>query len=171
MSRNKHLNNLNNEVHSLEEVNLKSNILKLNIIDNFIKDFEKNILDIKSKYILELKKLREYDSIVGGCKIGPHKSDIQGFSLSKNIDLFSCSTGQQKAAILLIIIAQGKFLLKNLNRQPIILLDEVCSHLDQNNRNILLELINSLSTQTFLTGTEKNFFSFLSTKASYYYIN
>jgi recombinational DNA repair ATPase RecF len=69
------------------------------------------------------------------------------------------------------MIVQSKYLKFNLNKQPILLFDEVCSHLDQFNREILLELINSLHVQTFFTGTEKEFFSFLSTKASYYYIN
>ena len=50
---------------------------------------------------------------------------------------------------------------------PIILFDEVCSHLDLENRELLLDLIEILNVQTFITGTEKNFFSFLSTKASY----
>ena len=69
------------------------------------------------------------------------------------------------------MIVQSIYLKINLNKQPILLFYEVCSHLDKFNRDILLELINSLNVQTFFTGTEKNFFSFLSTKASYYYIN
>ena len=77
----------------------------------------------------------------------------------------------QGLIILLIIIAQCKYLIHSLHRKPIVLLDEVCSHLDKYNREILLELINSLDVQIFITGSEKNFFSFLSTKASYYYIN
>ena len=96
---------------------------------------------------------------------------FSGFHFGKILSLILCSTGQQKAVILLIIIAQSKYLINHLNRQPIVLLDEVCSHLDKHSRVILLELINSLDVQTFVTGTEKNFFSFLSTKASYYYIN
>ena len=120
--------------------------------------------------LLKLKNLRNYDAIVGGCKIGPHKSDINGIHLEKNLSLALCSTGQQKAIILLIIIAQCKYLINILNRKPVVLLDEVCSHLDKYNREILLELINSLDVQIFITGTEKNFFSFLSTKASYYTI-
>ena len=127
-------------------------------------------MDFQSKYLLKLKNLRKYDVIVGGCKIGPHKSDFQGFHLRNNLSLSFCSTGQQKAIILLIIIAQSKYLINKLNRQPIVLLDEVCSHLDEYNREILLELIYSLDVQTFVTGTEKNFFSFLSKKANYYYI-
>ena len=73
--------------------------------------------------------------------------------------------------LILIIIAQCKYLIDKLNRKPIILFDEVCSHLDEYNRKLLLNLIDSLDVQTFMTGTEKNFFSFLSTKAKYYNIN
>jgi len=46
-------------------------------------------------------------------------------------------------------------------------LDEVCSHLDYVNRELLLYLIEELNIQVFLTGTEKSFFSFLSTKGHY----
>ena len=167
----KHIDILNFEIKSLQVINKDSMNFELIINDNFVTNHKTTEVDFKSQYLLKLKKSRDYDSIVGGCKIGPHKSDIHGFHFGKNLDLILCSTGQQKAVILLIIIAQSKYLINRLNRQPIVLLDEVCSHLDERSRIILLELINSLDVQTFVTGTEKNFFSFLSTKASYYYIN
>ena len=75
------------------------------------------------------------------------------------------------AIILLIIIAHCKYLIKNCKRKPILLFDEVCSHLDTENRKLLIQLIEILNVQIFLTGTEKDFFSFLSTKASYCNIN
>ena len=121
--------------------------------------------------MLELKKSRKIDSIVGGCKIGPHKTDIYGINTKNNFSLAQCSTGEQKAIVLFIIIAQCKYLINFLNRKPIVLFDEVCSHLDENNRQLLLDLINSLNVQIFMTGTEKDFFSFLSTKANYYNIS
>ena len=68
---------------------------------------------------------------------------------------------------MLIIIAQCKYLIDCLSLKPIILLDEVCSHLDYVNRELLLYLIDNLSAQVFMTGTEESFFSFLSTKANY----
>ena len=171
LTRINYINILNSEIASLQAINSDIQNFKLIIHDSFFNNKENEDLNFKSEYLLKLKKLRNYDSIVGGCKIGPHKSDIHGFNIEKKHSLFLCSTGQQKAVILLIIIAQSKYLINNLNRQPIILLDEVCSHLDKYNRKILLELVNSLDVQLFMTGTEKNFFSFLSTKASYYYIN
>ena len=83
--------------------------------------------------------------------------------------LLSCST--INSIILLIIIAHCKYLIKNCKRKPILLFDEVCSHLDTENRKLLIQLIEILNVQIFLTGTEKDFFSFLSTKASYCNIN
>ena len=90
-----------------------------------------------------------------------------GFNEEDNFNLNQLSTGQQKTIVLLLIIAQSEFLIKNLNLKPIILLDEICSHLDDDNRQLLLYLIEELDVQVFMTGTDKNFFSFLSTKANY----
>ena len=169
--RKKHIENINSIIIALSELEIKQHFFKLKISDNFfnIINTEKED-DQKLIYLSEIKKHREYDSIVGGCKIGPHKSDILAFHFQDNLYMNFCSTGQQKASILLMIIAQCKYLKNELNRQPILLFDEVCSHFDKNNRKILLDLINSLNVQTFFTGTEKNIFSFLSTKATYYYI-
>ena len=84
-----------------------------------------------------------------------------------NINIKQFSTGQQKTVILLIILAQCKLLIHQVKRNPIILFDEVCSHLDIENRKLLLDIIEILNVQIFMTGTEKQFFSFLSTKTHY----
>ena len=110
---------------------------------------------------------RKKDFFYGGCSIGPHRSDILGINELNNFNLSQLSTGQQKTVVLLIILAQSEYLINELNLHPIILLDEICSHLDDVNRELLLYLTNQLKVQVFMTGTEKNFFSFLSTKAHY----
>ena len=139
----------------------------LSIHDDLIQDVKYSINEIYEQYLSNLEKNRYFDSVFGGCKIGPHKSDISGHNIEDNFNVKHFSTGQQKTLILLIILAQCKFLIKDLNVKPIILFDEVCSHLDNENREVLLDLIETLNVQTFMTGTEKNYFSFLSTKASY----
>ena len=53
---------------------------------------------------------------------------------------------------------------------PIFLFDEIGSHLDKQNRQILLDMINRFEIQFFLTGTDKNLFSFVSTNAQFYNI-
>ena len=74
---------------------------------------------------------------------------------------------QQKTIILLMYLSQCKYLSEVKFKQPILFLDEVCSHLDDVNRNVLLTLIESFKLQIFMTGTSKNLFSFLSTKANF----
>ena len=71
----------------------------------------------------------------------------------------------------MILLAQIDYLLNTKKIQPILLLDEICSHLDLNNRKILLNLINQFDIQLFLTGTDKTLFSFISTNVNYYNIS
>jgi len=162
-----------------DQIQIINKILKtLNITTNFSQNFflkindkflEKNsqIFENPELYSSIIKNNRNIDFISRGCTIGPHLSDLYGYSIANNFNVNQFSTGQQKTVILLIIIAQCKYLIDKLEFKPIILLDEVCSHLDYVNRELLLYLIEELNVQVFLTGTEKSFFSFLSTKAHY----
>jgi len=166
-----YINNINLTLKKLD-IDKKFNYkIQLSIEDSFFDKFDNNTEIIIDKYIGAIKTSREVDKLVGGCRIGPHKSDIVGFNFETNINIKQFSTGQQKTVVLLIILAQCKLLINEKNLSPILLFDEVCSHLDENNRELLLHLINTLNVQTFLTGTEKNFFSFLSTKTLYCNIN
>jgi len=113
-----------------------------------------------------LKNNRKIDVLVGGCAIGPHKSDYM-FSVNNNSFVSQLSTGQQKTIILLMYLSQCKYLSEVKFKQPILLLDEVCSHLDDINRNVLLTLIETFKLQIFMTGTSESLFSFLSTNANF----
>ena len=127
--------------------------------------------EIEEIFLDQLENNRSLDALLGGSKIGPHKSDIEGRNIEDNFNLNQFSTGQQKTIILLIILAQCKLLINNYNIIPVILFDEVCSHLDEKNRKLLLDIIEKLEVQTFMTGTDKKLFSFLSTKVQYCNIN
>ena len=162
-----HILILNTNLKNLHSYKKYCYRILLDINDGFINDKKKDLEKLLEKYLEDLKKNREFDAVFGGCKIGPHKSDIVGYNIKNNININQFSTGQQKAVILLIILAHCNFLINELKKNPIIFFDEVCSHLDLENRKLLLDLIEILNVQTFITGTEKNFFSFLSTKASY----
>ena len=70
----------------------------------------------------------------------------------------------------MILLAQCNYLVNNKKINPIFLFDEIGSHLDQHNRQVLLDMINRFEIQFFLTGTEKNLFSFVSTNAQFYNI-
>ena len=122
------------------------------------------------EYLLNLKNSRIFDKRYGGTKIGPHKSDLIAI-INDDFDASLLSTGQQKTVVLMILLSQCFFLVNHQNINPILLFDEIGSHLDTNNRQILLDMINRFKIQFFLTGTDKNLFSFVSTNAQFYNIN
>ena len=165
-NREEHIKVLNKILKAINTSTHFSKDFVLKIQDNFY-ETNKEIYDNKDIYASQLHFNRKKDSFQGGCSIGPHRSDILGYNRLNNFNLNQLSTGQQKTVVLLIILAQSEYLINELNLHPIILLDEICSHLDDANRELLLYLTNQLKVQVFMTGTEKNFFSFLSTKAHY----
>jgi DNA replication and repair protein RecF len=122
------------------------------------------------KYMISLRKNREIDKIVGGTKFGPHKSDYI-FFVDKNYPASQLSTGQQKTLVLLLYFSQCNYLVNTCNKKPILLLDEVCSHLDETNTQLLLQIVNQFDMQVFMTGTNKDLFSFLSTNTNFYNIS
>ena len=164
------------QIYSLRES--QTNVL-INNLNIYLKDFDLPFkIDIKlidkfynsnfnnEDYEDILKNNRKIDALVGGCAIGPHKSDYM-FCVKDNSFVSQLSTGQQKTIILLMYLSQCKYLSEVKSKQPILLLDEVCSHLDDINRKVLLTLIETFKLQVFMTGTSENLFSFLSTNAHF----
>ena len=121
------------------------------------------------EYLSNLINSRAYDKQFGGTKIGPHKSDITSI-VNNEFDASILSTGQQKTIVLMVLLAQCNHLVNHKKINPIFLFDEIGSHLDKYNRQILLDMINKFDIQFFLTGTDKNLFSFVSTNAKFYNI-
>ena len=131
-------------------------------------DFFNNQISLE-EYLANLKKSRFFDKKYGGTKIGPHKSDLIAI-INNDFEASMLSTGQQKTVVLMILLSHCNFLVNYKNIYPILLFDEIGSHLDSNNRQILLDMINRFKIQFFLTGTDKNLFSFVSTNAQFYNI-
>ena len=155
---------LNNHIKYLNRANDYRFNISFKIEDNFYNSELNN-----DTYTLTLKSVRNYDKKFGGTKIGPHKSDIIA-KINDGFDASQLSTGQQKTIVLIMLLAQCDILISKKNIKPILLLDEICSHLDSNNRKILLDMINKFDIQFFLTGTEKTLFSFISTNTDFYNI-
>ncbi len=155
---------LNKYIYELNSSNKYPFKIKLDIRDTFFN----NQKDIDS-YLGSLKENRDYDRKFGGTKFGPHKSDIFA-NINNEFNASQLSTGQQKTVVLMILLAQCYYLINVKQKRPIILFDEICSHLDENNRRILLDMFHQFDIQFFLTGTEKNLFSFISTNIKFYNI-
>ena len=72
-----------------------------------------------------------------------------------------CSTGEQKALLISLILANARALAQDLGRAPICLLDEVAAHLDADRRAALYDEICALGAQAIMTGTEPGLFGAL----------
>jgi DNA replication and repair protein RecF len=81
--------------------------------------------------------------------------------VAKNIPADQCSTGEQKALLISLILANARALAQDVGRAPVLLLDEVAAHLDTVRRAALYDEICALGAQAFMTGTEAELFSSL----------
>jgi DNA replication and repair protein RecF len=102
----------------------------------------------------DLAKGRARDAAAGRTLAGPHRSDLLVTHLGKAQPATYCSTGEQKALLLGIILAHADLVADRAGRRPILLLDEVAAHLDPRRRDALLERLEASGGQVWVTGTE-----------------
>lgn len=111
-------------------------------------------LDVEDWLKHELCQARIKDGHLGGASVGAHKADLYVEHPRHNMPAHLCSTGEQKALLIGIILAQSALIKKERGLAPILLLDEIAAHLDHVRREALFELILALSGQVWMTGTE-----------------
>lgn len=122
--------------------------------------------------IEELLKQKIYDARrddfrTGRTSIGTHRSDFKVTHTLKNMPAEFCSTGEQKALLLSIILAEARAKAMWKNNVPVLLLDEVVAHLDANRRAALFEEFLAMGTQVWMTGTDTSLFADLNNKAQF----
>lgn len=105
------------------------------------------------------------DLAAGRTLVGPHRADLFGVFTAKGIPAKDCSTGEQKALLISLILANARALAEQIGAPPILLLDEVAAHLDADRRAALYSEISALGAQAWMTGTEASLFDSLSTQS------
>ncbi len=95
----------------------------------------------------------------GGNLTGPHTADFIVIHKQQNRSADLCSTGEQKALLLSIILAEMRAQMAEQNQCPVLLLDEVAAHLDRNRRNTLFEILLTRPAQVLMTTTDREIFS------------
>lgn len=95
----------------------------------------------------------------GGNLTGPHTADFTVLHKQQNRSADLCSTGEQKALLLSIILAEMRAQMAEQGRCPILLLDEVGAHLDSHRRHSLFDILLGLPTQVWMTTTEGQIFA------------
>ncbi len=99
------------------------------------------------------------DAEAGRTLAGPHTTDLHVRHTAKRADARDCSTGEQKALLISIVLADARDLSRaRAGLAPILLLDEIAAHLDAMRRAALFEEIDSLAAQAWMTGTDLSLF-------------
>ena len=122
--------------------------------------------EIQARLARALAASRFRDRAAGRALEGPHRGDLAVRHRDKNRPAAECSTGEQKALVLNLVLAQGARLCRVKSAPtPIVLLDEVAAHLDADRRAALFDEIEALGVQAFLTGTDQTLFATLKGRA------
>jgi DNA replication and repair protein RecF len=133
-----------------------------------------SVNEISGCYARHLAASRERDRAAGRTLAGPHRSDLDVMHGPRAMPAKMCSTGEQKALLLGLALAQAR-LVKRLSAAvaPLILLDEIAAHLDAARRVALFSSIASLNAQVWMTGTGDAIFAPLRdvTKVQFFHVS
>ncbi len=113
-----------------------------------------------------LSENRRRDLAAGRSLIGPHRIDLTARYRAKDMPADQCSTGEQKALLISLILANARALAQDLGRAPVLLLDEVAAHLDSDRRAALYDEICAMGAQALMTGTDAGLFDALGARGS-----
>lgn len=126
-------------------------------------------VEAEDAYARVLREARERDRGAGRTLDGPHRSDLIVGHGPKQMPARLCSTGEQKALLLGLVLAHAELLTaRQEGAAPILLLDEITAHLDEHRRAALFEEILRLRAQAWMTGTDANAFDALRGRAQFW---
>jgi DNA replication and repair protein RecF len=126
---------------------------------------EQSPAEVEAMMRAQLRESRRRDAASGGASLGPHRSDfVVGYrkgddDRAEPVPAPACSTGEQKALLLSIVLANARLLADGPAGPPLLLLDEVAAHLDPSRRAALYAEILALGSQAWLTGTDPILFA------------
>ncbi len=113
---------------------------------------------------------RSRDASAGRTLNGPHRADLAVHHAHNGQSADLCSTGEQKALLLSLILAHAALVAQQRGQAPVLLLDEVAAHLDPNRRAAFFERLAATGSQAWMTGTEAALFDAVDRDAKMIYI-
>jgi DNA replication and repair protein RecF len=125
-------------------------------------------LEAEDRLRAQLATDRSSDAESGRTTVGPHRSDLSIWHLAKDMPAAQCSTGEQKALLIAVVLADARLQAAERGAAPLLLLDEVAAHLDAQMRHALFAEIRHLGAQAWLTGTDRAVFTELEPYAQFY---
>lgn len=115
-----------------------------------------------------LRFARARDEAAGAATQGPHRTDFLVRHRPKDLPAGQCSTGEQKAVLVSIVLAQGRVRDRTGGVAPLLLLDEVAAHLDDVRRAALFDELCALGAQSWMTGTDAMLFAGFGERAQFF---
>ncbi|PWK59777.1 DNA replication/repair protein RecF [Roseicyclus mahoneyensis] len=128
---------------------------------------ETDDLTTAESYATAFADSRRRDMAAGRALVGPHRADLVATYVDKGMPAAQCSTGEQKALLVSLILANARALKAETGAAPLVLLDEVAAHLDAGRRAALFDEICALGAQAWMTGTGPELFIELGPRAQY----
>jgi DNA replication and repair protein RecF len=105
-----------------------------------------------------LEEGRPRDLAAGRTLIGPHRDDLLATYAAKGVPARLASTGEQKALLISLVLANAWAVAEDFGAAPVILLDEVAAHLDEGRRQALYAEVGGLGAQAWMTATGEELF-------------
>ncbi len=112
-----------------------------------------------------LARGRREDAAAGRALTGPHRADLAATYAEKGAPAAQCSTGEQKALLISLVLANARALAAERGAPPVLLLDEVAAHLDADRRASLYDELCALGAQAWMTGVGPEPFAALGDRA------
>lgn len=134
-------------------------------VDAAIRD--KPAVDVEEEFRTRLREERARDRAAGRALEGPHRSELLVRHAPKNMPAENCSTGEQKALLVGLVLAHARLTGELSGNAPVLLLDEIAAHFDADRRRALFGILDELNCQAFMTGTEPTLFSSLEGRAQF----
>lgn len=124
-------------------------------------------VEVEDLFAANLAQTRSSDIDAGRTSVGPHLTDFVVRHHEKGREAQACSTGEQKALLIRLILASAALPAPGAPEAPILLLDEIAAHLDEVRRRALFDEIDALKIQTWMTGTDASAFVALDGRAQF----
>lgn len=114
---------------------------------------------------------RPGDAAAGITAHGPHRSDLRVRHIGKDQPAERCSTGEQKALLIAMVLAHARLQALARGAPPLLLLDEVAAHLDSERRAALYARLIQLGAQAWMTGTDESLFEAIRGQAQFFTVD
>lgn len=127
--------------------------------------------EVEERYRAQLRDGRARDRAAGRTLTGPHRSDLLVMHAAKSIEAARASTGERKALLVGLILANVRLVTGMHRLAPLVLLDDVAAFLDAERRAALFAELRRLGSQVLLTGVDESAFEEFDPDAARYQVH